>query len=71
MWSFGVRRAEQPAWRKANFCGSTQCVEVAKLNGMIVMRDSKSPRRVLRYSTEEWQSFVLGIKASEFDDLGH
>jgi hypothetical protein len=71
MRSFGVRRAERPAWRKASFCGSTQCVEVAELNGMIVMRDSKSRRRVLRYTTEEWQSFVLGIKASEFDDLGH
>jgi Domain of unknown function (DUF397) len=70
MRSFGVRQAKQAAWRKASFCQSGECVEVAELNGMIVLRDSKAPRRVLRYTTEEWRSFVLGIKASEFDDLG-
>jgi hypothetical protein len=70
MRGFGVRRAARPTWRKASFCQSGECVEVAEQNGMIILRDSKAPRRVLRYSTEEWQSFVLGIKAREFDDLG-
>ena len=38
---------------------------------MIMVRDSKEPGgSVLRYTTEEWQSFVKGIKAGEFDHLG-
>jgi hypothetical protein len=66
----GGRRASQPAWRKASFCASGECVEVARQDDMIVMRDSKQPRGgVLRYSPEEWQSFVRGIKAGEFDNL--
>jgi hypothetical protein len=69
MRSFGARQAEQAAWRKASFCGSGECVEVAELNGMIVMRDSKDRRDMLHYTTDEFRSFVLGIKAGEFDDL--
>lgn len=60
----------QPDWRKATFCQSGECVEVAQQNGMIVLRDSKRPgRRPQRYTTEEWDSFVRGVKAGEFDHL--
>jgi hypothetical protein len=35
---------------------------------MIIMRNSREPGdRVLRYSIEEWQSFIRGVKAGEFD----
>ena len=70
MPSSGARLGE-PVWRKASFCASGECVEVAQQAGMIVLRDSKEPRGgVLRYTAEEWRSFVLGVKAGEFDDLG-
>lgn len=60
----------EPAWRKASFCASGECVEVAQQAGMILLRDSKRPRGgVLRYTAEEWESFVRGVKAGEFDDL--
>lgn len=37
---------------------------------MIIMRNSKNPRsRILRYTAEEWQDFVRGVKAGAFDDL--
>jgi hypothetical protein len=37
---------------------------------MIVMRNSREPHgRVLRYTAEEWQSFVRAVKVGEFDDL--
>lgn len=71
MPSCEARQTEQAAWRKASFCASGQCVEVTEQNGMIIMRDSKEPHGgMLRYTIEEWQSFVRGIKAGEFDDLG-
>jgi hypothetical protein len=71
MPSYGARQTEQPAWHKSSFCASGECVEVAAHNGMIVLRDAKEPSGgMLRYTTEEWQSFVKGIKAGEFDHLG-
>jgi hypothetical protein len=69
MTSFGARLNE-PA-RKASFCASGECIEVMQQEEMIVLCDSKNPRgRVLRYTAEEWRSFVRGVKAGEFDDLG-
>lgn len=71
MSSSGARRTEQPSWRRASFCASNECVEVAQRNGMIVMRNSNEPRgQLLHCTTEEWQSFVRGVKAGEFDDFG-
>ena len=34
------------------------------------MRNSTEPHGQVMYTAAEWQSFVLGIKAGEFDDLG-
>ncbi len=71
MPSDGAGQTEQPLWRRASFCASNECVEVSQHNGMIVMRNSKKPSGLmLHYSTEEWQTFIRGVKAGEFDDLG-
>jgi hypothetical protein len=71
MSSDGAPQTEPGAWRRASFCASNECVEVAPHNGMIVMRNSTESRgQVLRYTAEEWQSFIRGVKAGEFDDLG-
>jgi hypothetical protein len=66
----------QPVWRKASFCASGECVEVAQRNGMIVLRSSNGPRRIslgprrrVHYTAQEWQAFLRGVKAGEFDDL--
>ena len=65
-----ARQTQQTAWRKATFCQTKECVEVAQQNGMIVLRNSKEASGgVLHYTTEEWLPFVRGIKAGEFDDL--
>jgi hypothetical protein len=69
MPSHEARPIEQSAWRKASFCQGGECVEAARWNGMIVLRDSGEPRGHVRYTTEEWQTFVRGIKDGEFDDL--
>lgn len=76
MMPLGARQKKPLTWRKASFCASGECVEVAQQrNGMIVLRSSNGPRRLsvgsrrVRYSTQEWQAFVRGVKAGEFDDL--
>jgi hypothetical protein len=83
MRSFGIRQAEQPAWRKASLCQSGECVEITKRRGMIILRSSKGPRGIsvgrrgismgpysrVYYTPQEWQTFIGGVKAGEFDDL--
>ena len=63
-------RPPQPAWRKASFCAGGECAQVAKQENTIILRSSVKPRRVVRYSAEEWGTLLRGIKAGEFDDLG-
>ena len=58
------------AWRKASKCAATECVEIAREQDMILLRDSKSPETPpFRYTTEEFRAFLEGAKAGEFDDL--
>ncbi len=61
------------AWRRSSFCASGECVEVAVRDGMVLVRDSKSPQSgALAYSADEFRSFVRGVIAGEFSDLcGH
>ena len=47
---------------------SGTCVEVAMKDGAIAVRSSKSPRGgVLVFSGAEWEAFIKGVKAGEFD----
>jgi Domain of unknown function (DUF397) len=58
------------AWRRSSKCAATECVEIAREQGMILLRDSKSPDMpAFRYTTEEFRAFLDGAKAGEFDDL--
>ena len=58
------------AWRKSSKCSTSECVEIAHQQDMILLRDSKSPQTPpLRYTREEFRAFLDGAKAGEFDDL--
>jgi Domain of unknown function (DUF397) len=62
---------ESAAWRRSSLCMNAGCVEVGAIEGLVVVRDSKlesSP--VLSYTPDEWQAFIAGVKAGEFDFLG-
>ncbi len=57
-------------WRTSSYTNNGTCVEVADLpNGSRLVRDTKHGERgpVLRYTAAEWQAFIAGIKAGEFD----
>ena len=56
-------------WRSAR-CSTQSCVEVANLaEGGVAIRDSKAgdTSAVLLFSGDEWNAFVTGIKAGDFD----
>jgi hypothetical protein len=59
------------AWRKAqSSVANGACVELAPVDGMIAIRDSKDPDGpILRYTPAEWQAFLDGAKTGEFDNL--
>ncbi|MGW0587582.1 DUF397 domain-containing protein [Streptosporangium sp. NPDC002607] len=57
-------------WRKSSLSGSgDNCVEVAALpSGGQAVRDSKNPiGPVLKFTSDEWNTFISGIKAGQFD----
>ena len=56
-----------PAWRKSSRCGTSTCVEVAKVDDQYMIRDSKNPEAAaLTFTEEEWVAFVEGVSAGEF-----
>jgi hypothetical protein len=58
------------AWRKSTFSNNGgNCVEVASLaDGSKAVRDSKDRRKAPHvYTPDEWDAFVKGVKAGEFD----
>ena len=61
----------EPAWRKARrSTGNGACVELAPVDGMVAIRDSKDPDGpILRYTAAEWHAFLDGAKKGEFDNL--
>jgi hypothetical protein len=61
----------QSAFRTASFCGNSECVEIAKRDGLIVLRDSAQPHgTMLHYAVGDWGSFVRKIKSGQLDGLG-
>jgi Domain of unknown function (DUF397) len=59
------------SWVKSAKSGLQECVEVAFLgNGTVLVRDSKNPHEPpLRFDKNEWNAFLEGVKAGDFDDI--
>jgi hypothetical protein len=56
------------AFERSSFCGNGACVEVARPPGAVLVRDGKDPAGpVLTFTAEEWDAFLRGIAAGEFD----
>jgi hypothetical protein len=63
-----INSPEDVRWRKARHCGSNACVEVAKVGDLYWVRDSKHPQAApMRFSREEWDAFVTGVRGGDFD----
>lgn len=62
-------RLSAVSWQRSSFCAAGECAEVARNGDVVLLRNSAQPCRMVRYSAEEWKSFLLGAKAGEFDYL--
>jgi nitrate reductase alpha subunit len=55
-------------WYRASFCQSGECVEVARHDDTVMMRNSTHPDTGYVYFTpEEFNMFLGAAKAGEFD----
>jgi hypothetical protein len=56
-------------YRKSSYSTAKgTCVEVATTADVIAVRDSKDPTAPsLLFNYHEWQAFIKGVKAGEFD----
>lgn len=61
-----------PAWVKSSLSyANGNCVEVAGLGGAVGVRNSRdSGGPVLRFTPDEWQAFIGGVRLGEFDGFG-
>jgi len=58
------------SWRRSSFCGPSACVEVALLpDDEVMVRDGKDDGAgpVLVFTSAEWDAFLRGARAGEFD----
>jgi hypothetical protein len=53
-------------WRRSSRCETGACVEVARIDGMVAIRNS-TDAAVLIFSPEEWSAFTAGVRNGEFD----
>lgn len=60
-----LSRAE---WRKSTNRGFNSCVEVAFVDEVVAIRDSKDQQGpVLVFTPSEWKAFIGGVCEGEFD----
>jgi hypothetical protein len=57
----------QLCWERSYACTEANCVEIS-LAIEVLVRDSKDPEGpVLRFTSDEWQAFLEGVTAGQFD----
>ncbi|ABD12064.1 DUF397 domain-containing protein [Frankia sp. CcI156] len=56
-------------WRKSSYSATqTTCVEVAQVDEVVAVRDSKDPTGpVLVFTPDEWAAFLAGVRDGEFN----
>jgi Domain of unknown function (DUF397) len=59
---------ESDNWRASTYSGTSNCVEVAFVDGLVAVRDSKDRQgQMLMFTQPEWQAFLAGARDGEFD----
>lgn len=63
------KRESSLRWVKSSASGGGECVQVALAESdLVLVRDSKDPAgSVLTFDAREWDAFLAGAKAGEFD----
>jgi hypothetical protein len=55
-------------WQRSSFCSSNGCVEVARTQRSVHVRDTKDPEGPrLDVPVEAWREFIASIKRGDLD----
>lgn len=54
-------------WTRSSKCEGGHCLEMRKRNGNRALRQSERQEHIIFVSEEEWQAFIAGVKAGDFD----
>jgi hypothetical protein len=57
----------EKTWKRSSYCNGGGCPEVAHHGGRVEIRDSERQNEVTWFTEANWQKFVAGVKAGEFD----
>jgi hypothetical protein len=66
----GYRDAERAtvSWHRSSHSQDGACVEVARVPGQVLVRDSKDPDGpILSFTFAEWHAFLAGVSGGEFE----
>lgn len=61
---------DEPAFVKSSRSGSGgggNSIEVALADATVLVRDSKHPETILRFTPSEWRAFVAGVADGAFE----
>jgi predicted secreted Zn-dependent protease len=57
-------------WRISRLCESGACVGVARQGEFVLIGNTSDPEApVSQFTSQEWATFVAGVKLGDFDDL--
>ena len=56
-----------PQWHKSSASGHSQCVEVQFGRATVRVRNSRHPDRTVEFTVDEWNAFLIGAHAGEFE----
>lgn len=58
----------EPRFVTSSFCMHGDCVAVASdVDGSVLVRATTEPSTVVRFTASEWDVFLAGARAGEFD----
>lgn len=62
----------EAAWRKPSLCQQGECAELLQEQGggEILVRSTRKPDEVVRFTVAEWQALAAGILAGDYSDFG-
>jgi predicted secreted Zn-dependent protease len=63
-----IIRHRGQSFKKSSFSPKNRhCVAVSIQESIVLVMNSHEKQDLLRFSKEEWQAFIKGVKAGEFD----
>jgi len=59
-----IQPQQQPIWHRSTKCTGGNCVEIAKVDDHVLVRNSADPEVVVTFTHDEWDAFI--DKSHEF-----